>query len=193
MEMNFMEKVMTVLKYMISSFMNIEILLIVLLFFTILFLNVKRDNRIVKIASSLVFFIFFIVILIYKHDYVKQCFGSTLKLLLTYFYFPPIGIYIVGIILTTIFLIFNICSDKFKPLVRKINIVMIAVMYVFYLNVIALLITNNINISDKASVYTNNQVLSFIQVGNLLWLMWGVCVFIYILYKTFKEKDETQD
>ena len=37
MEMNFMEKVMTVLKYMISSFMNIEILLIVLLFFTILF------------------------------------------------------------------------------------------------------------------------------------------------------------
>lgn len=195
MEMNFIEKVMTVLQYMISSFMNIEILLIVLLFFTIVFLNLKRDSRIVKIACSAVFFIFFIVVLCLKFDYVKQCLSSVLKLLLTCFYFPPIGVYMVGIILTTIFLIYNIYSDKFNIIIRRINIVLIGVMYSFYLNVIALLSTNEINISDKASIYTNNQVLSFIQVGNLLWLMWGTCVFIYILYKKFKKKDEeeTQD
>ena len=63
MDLNSFEKIVTIFKYMISSFMNIEILLIILLFFGLIFLNVKRNNLYFKIGAIVSLIIFFITMI----------------------------------------------------------------------------------------------------------------------------------
>ena len=190
MDLNSFEKIITILKYMISSFMNIEVLLIILLFFGLIFLNAKRDNLYVKIATILSFVILFVSIFIYYNKYIGECITKFIKLLLNLFYFPPTGIYFVYMIFVAIVLIVNILYKKIDIIFRRINIVCAGILFLLYSNAIAFILTNKIDVFDKASVYGNNILLSIIQISNLLLVIWVSFMLGYILYMVFKKEDD---
>ena len=51
---------------------------------------------------------------------------------------------------------------------------------------------NNINISDKASVYGNDNILSFIQISDLFLLVWIIFIVGYLLFLLFKKEDKEE-
>lgn len=189
MDLNSFEKIITILKYMISSFMNIEVLLIILLFFGLIFLNAKRDNLYVKIGTVLSLVIFFVTIFIYYNKYIGECVTKFIKLLLNLFYFPPTGIYFVYMIFVALVLIVNLLYKKLDILFRRINIVCSGILFLFYSNAIAFILTNKIDVFDKAAVYGDNILLSIIQISNLLLVIWVAFMVGYILYMVFKKED----
>ena len=191
MDLNSFEKIVTIFKYMISSFMNIEILLIILLFFGLIFLNVKRNNLYFKIGAIVSLIIFFITIFIYYSSYVGECVTKFIKLLLNLFYFPPTGVYFVYMIFVFIVLIINLFYKKIDIIFRRINIVYSGVLFLFYSDAIAFILTNKNNVFDKASVYGDNILLSIIQISNLLLVIWIAFMIGYILYMVFKKEDNT--
>ena len=195
MDMNLFEKIIVVFKNMFSSFMSIEILLIILLFFWLLFLNLKGNNKYYKYykyGSLIVFALFFVGLFIGYFKYVGKCATELIKLLLNLLYFPNIAVYFTYVLLVTVFLIYILISKKVNIIIKRVSIVVTGILYLFYTNVIALMTYNNINISDKASVYGNDIILSFIQISDLLLLIWIIFIIGYILFLLFKKEDKEE-
>ena len=77
-------------------------------------------------------------------------------------------------------------------IIKRIAIVVSGVLYLFYVNVIALITYNGINVSDKAAIYSNDIILSFIQVSNLILLIWIIFIIGYFLFLLFKREDKEE-
>ena len=120
-----------------------------------------------------------------------ECVTKFIKLLLNLFYFPPTGVYFVYMIFVFIVLIINLFYKKIDIIFRRINIVYSGVLFLFYSDAIAFILTNKINVFDKASVYGDNILLSIIQISNLLLVIWIAFMIGYILYMVFKKEDNT--
>ncbi len=192
MEMTLMEKIITIFKYMISSFMSIEVLLIVLLFFGIIFLNIKRNNKYFKIAATTCLILLFIILILFRFDYAADCIVSVIKLLLEFLYFPHTGIYMTEMIIVALLLVYNIFSKKTNTTIRKINIIVFEILYLLYANFLILIATEDIDITDKISLYADNKIISFVQISNLIFLIWLVFICGYNLYQLFKTKDKEE-
>ncbi len=195
MDMSLFEKIVVVFKNMFSSFISIEILLIILLFFGLLFLNLKGDNKYYKYykyGSFIIFALFFVGLFIAYFKYVGKCATELIKVLLNLLYFPNIAVYFTYVLLVTVFLIYILISKKVNIIIKRITIIVTGILYLFYSNVIALIGYNNIDVFDKASVYSNDIVLSFIQISDLILLIWIIFIIGYLLFLLFRREDKEE-
>ena len=195
MDMSLFEKIIVVFKNMFSSFMSIEILLIILLFFGLLFINVRENNKYYKYykyGSLIIFALFFVGLFAGYFKYVGKCATELIKIFLNMLYFPTVALYFTYTLFVTIFLIYILISKKVNIIIKRIAIVVSGVLYLFYVNVIALITYNGINVSDKAAIYSNDTILSFIQVSNLILLIWIIFIIGYFLFLLFKREDKEE-
>ena len=88
MEMTVIDKLTMIFKYIISSFMGIELFLLSLLLFLFTILNIKKNNKIVKIISIIICVGFLIGLMIAYRSYAMESIDSLIRLLLSYLYFP---------------------------------------------------------------------------------------------------------
>ena len=69
MNMNLFEKILTVFKYMFSSFLSIELFILCLLLFLLLVFNLKYKNKYVNIILVVVYISFIGMILVTASSY----------------------------------------------------------------------------------------------------------------------------
>ena len=70
MDLSLIEKIGVILKYIFSSFLSIEMLIVSLLLFFILLFNLKRKNRIVQIVAvgTYIGFLIGIIVIVIMHE-----------------------------------------------------------------------------------------------------------------------------
>lgn len=188
MELTIFDKLAYIFKYITSSFLGIEILILSILLFLFTVLNIKKNNKIVKIASSILCLGFLIGIVISYHNYALYCIDSFIKLFLSYLYFPSMVTYFFMMIITTVALIVTIFSNKMSKSKRIINSATLAILYLSFMCVAALAITNDLDLSVAKELYQNDTLLSFIQVSNLIFSFWVEYTVLYYLYKFLEYK-----
>ena len=168
MEMTIIDKIALMFRYIFSSFMGIELFILSLLLFVFTFLNIKKNNKYVKIASAVLCVLFLLGILITYSSYAIESIDSFIKWLLSYIYFPSMAVYFFVIVFVTIDLILTIFIKKIPDNKKIVNVVAHSILYLCFMSVVSLAITNKLNLSSTASLYTNDTILSFIQVSNLI-------------------------
>lgn len=188
MELTIFDKLAYIFKYITSSFLGIEIFILSILLFLFTVLNIKKDNKIVKISSSILCLGFLIGIVISYHNYALYCIDSFIKLFLSYLYFPSMVTYFFMMIMTTIALIITIFSSRMSKSKRIINSVALSALYLSFMCVAALAITNNLDLSVAKELYQNDTLLSFIQISNLIFSFWVEYTLLYYLYKFLEYK-----
>lgn len=188
MELTIFDKLAYIFKYITSSFLGIEIFILSILLFLFTVLNIKKNNKIVKIGSSILCLGFLIGIVISYHNYALYCIDSFIKLFLSYLYFPSMVTYFFMMIITTVALIITIFSNKMSKSKRIVNSVALAMLYLSFMCVAALAITNNLDLSVAKELYQNDTLLSFIQISNLIFSFWAEYTVLYYLYKFLEYK-----
>lgn len=188
MELTIFDKLAYIFKYITSSFLGIEILILSILLFLFTVLNIKKNNKIVKIVSSILCLGFLIGIVISYHNYALYCIDSFIKLFLSYLYFPSMVTYFFMMIMTTIALIVTILSNRMSKSKRIINSIALASLYLCFMCVAALAISNNLDLSVAKELYQNDTLLSFIQISNLIFSFWVEYTILYYLYKFLEYK-----
>ena len=102
MEATIFDKILNVLKYIFSSFLGIELLLLAFLLFLFTVLNIKKNNKIVKIGSIILCLAFVVGLCIAYHSYAMYCVDSFIKFILSYIYFPSMVMYFFIMIILTL-------------------------------------------------------------------------------------------
>lgn len=188
MEMTVIDKIGLIIKYTFSSFMGIELFLLSLLLFLFTFLNIKKNNKLVKIISSILCMGFLIGIIVTYKSYAIESIDALIKAILSYLYFPSMVVYFFIILFVTIDIIMTIFIDKIPKLKKKVNSVVLSLLYFFFMSVVSLALTNKLDLSSTASLYTNDTILSFIQISNIIFSLWLEYTILYYFYKFLQKK-----
>ena len=188
MEMTIIDKLSLIVKYIFSSFMGIELFLLSLLLFLFTFLNIKRKNKIVKIISAVLCVCFLIAIVVTYKSYAIESIDSFIRALLSYIYFPSMVVYFFVIVFVTIDLVLTIFVEKIPKSKKIVNSITLSILYFCFMAVVSLALTNKLNLNSTASLYTNDTILSFIQVSNLIFTFWFEYTILYYFYKFLEYK-----
>lgn len=188
MELSFFEKFKVIFQYTFSSFLSIEMFMLSLLFFIILTVNLKRKNHFVERLAIGVYIGFLVGILISYTTYVKTCVHSFVKAIMNYFYFPSTVVYFFIIVFVTGMILWTLFSKKMTLFKKIFNYFFFSILYFLFMSFVALAAYDGVDLIDTAKLYQNNTVLCFVQISNLLLLLWIIYTFFYHLFLLFKKK-----
>ena len=172
MEMTIIDKLGLIIKYATSSFMGIELLILSILLFLFTVLNIKKDSKKVKIISTVLCLSFLVGIVVTYRSYAVDSIDGFIKAVLSYLYFPSMVVYFFIMVFVNIDIIITIFSKKMPNLKKVVNSFVLSILYFFFMAVVSLALSNKLDLSSTVSLYTNDTILSFIQVSNLIFFFW---------------------
>lgn len=188
MEMTVIDKIILIFKYIISSFMGVELFLLSLLLFLFTILNIKKNNKLVKIISVILCIGFLIGLMIAYRSYAMESIDSLIQLLLSYLYFPSMVVYFFIIVTTTIAFIITILSKKMAKTKKIVNCIVLSFLYFCFMAIISLATKNSIDLSVMTELYKNDTILSFIQISNIVYFLWIEYTILYYFYNFLEKK-----
>lgn len=159
-DLSLIEKLKIVFKYLMSSFMSVELFIIVLLLFLFLFFNIKHNKKMINIFVPIVILLFIAFMMMGFHEYTKSAIDELLKAIMNYYYFPSMSFYFIIIIFTTIYLIYSVYTDKFDIKKKVFNYIFSFILFVFFVGLFSYIISNNISLSIDYSIYKDKYILS---------------------------------
>lgn len=188
MNLSIIEKMKMISKYVFSSFLSIEMLIITILLFAILVINIKRKNNIIQIISISVYLGFVIGIFISYTAYVQTCIDSFVKQIMNYIYFPSTIIYFFIMIFVTVMILYTLFSKKISIPKKIFNYFIFSILFFFFVSFLSLCSYEMLDMMDTAKLYENNVILSIVQLSNFILLIWLIITGFYHLFLYFKKK-----
>ena len=193
MELGILEKMKIIFDLLFSSFMFLEILLFFLLLFILLVVNIKVKNRIIPVVISVLVFVGIVVFGVLFSPYVFSCIDSFLLKAMEYYYFPSTVIFFFIFLIAVLDFIYTMFSKKLKSFKKIVNYLYVVGTFFFFIVFIGLATVNNIDLGDVVTLYQNKQILSVVQVSNLLFLVWGIVSVFYYLFICFQKKFDKKE
>jgi hypothetical protein len=188
MNLSFLEKVGIVLKHIFSSYLSIEMFIISLLLFFILFINIKRDNFIIQLISISIYMGFVIGIFVTYTSYVRTSINSFVKGIMNYIYFPSTIVYFFIMLFVSIMLIYTLFSKKLTYAKKVVNYAFFSLLFFFFMSFLSLSAVDGVDLINITKLYQNDTILSLVQISNLLLLVWFIITGFYHLYHFYKKK-----
>lgn len=177
-----------IFKYIFSSFLSLETFIISLLLLVILILNQRKNNFITQLVAVSIFLGFIIGIFISYTTYVKTCFDSFVKAVMSYIYFPSTIAYFFIMLFVTLMVLYTLASSKLSNFKKIFNYSFFCTLYFLFMGFLSLSAYDMVDLLDIAALYKNDTILSFVQVSNLLLVIWLLFTGFYHLYLFFKKK-----
>lgn len=188
MDLGLFDKMKIIFQLLFSSFMSIEIVLFFLLLFLLLVFNVKIKNKLVPIILSIFLVIDIIVFCFVFSSYAITCLDSFIMKIMDYYYFPSTIVYFFIFLFMVSVCFITMFSKKMKPMKKVFNYCCSIIVFLLFSMFIVLAVYSKIDFADTVALYQNNQVLTLVQVSNLIVLFWFVVSCFYYLYLFFKKK-----
>lgn len=188
MNLSLVGRLRVIFKYISSSYLSIETLLLSLLLFLILVVNLKRDNKMVQMIGIGIYIGFVIGILISYGSYVKTCFDSFVKAIMNYIYFPSTIVYFFIIIFVTTMILWTLFSKKLPKFKKLVNYLFFSILYYFFMSFISLAAYDGVDLVNTEILYQNDTILSLVQVSNFILLIWLIYTGFYALYRYYIKK-----
>lgn len=188
MNLSLMGKISLIFKYIFSSFLSIEIFMISLLLFVILILNQKKSNLVTQLVAIAIFLGFILGIFISYTTYVKTCLDSFVKAVMSYIYFPSTIAYFFIMLFVTIMMLYTLFSSKLTTFKKIFNYSFFCFLYFLFMGFLSLSAYDMVDLLDIAVLYKNDTILSFVQISNLLLVIWLVYTGFYHLFLYFKRR-----
>ena len=188
MNLSLFEKIGVIFKYTFSSFLSIELFVLSLLVFLVLYINIKRKNQIIQLSSFVLYIGFIIGVFISYTSYVQTCIDSFVKTIMNYIYFPSTIVYFFIMLFVTIVMIYTLLSKKIHLYKKIFNYATFSILYYFFLSFLSLASYDMVDLLDITKLYENDVILSIVQISNLLLVIWLIVTGFYHLYLYFKKK-----
>lgn len=175
---SFLEQMIKLGKLLFSSPIYIGLFLIFFLLFLFQFLNVKRNNLIVKVFVSCLFLGFLLFAILGYHEAILTGLDYMIERLVLNLYFPSLAIYVIVILFSYIIFIGTTLGKRFSTVVKRINTAFFSFLQFLFSLFLIVVITNKIDISSRISMYQSSEVTILLQVSMILFVIWLLALMI---------------
>lgn len=199
--MNIIEK----LQIFMNLITNSELLMgtIVLIALSILlFLNKQIDNKKLFRVVLLINIGAFLIMLFLNSEQLITIYNSIIDKIFMNFYFPSVEVYLFILLFMFVVLFVSIFNIKMKKSYKITNIIAFFSFFYLFLMLVNIIVTNNLNIFDINSIYTNKEAVAILELSTLVYVLWLITLLIisisntvcaYILNKKKKVKQNVGD
>ncbi len=188
MQLHFFDKLKLIFKDSFSSVLHVEIIIIFILLFLFLLFNLKYKRKTVSLflISLLSYFLLSFIIVFHQEFFLAV--REIAKKIVEYFYFSPVPIYFLTILIASFCLIKTMLTKGYTKRHKIISYFLL--MPIFYLFTLFIIECDQakIKMNEITSIYQNELALSCIQISQaILFVYLGSC-FARFLYHYAKDK-----
>lgn len=188
MELSLFEKMKMIFELLFSSFMFLELFILFLLLFLLGVVNIKANNKILPIFLTAIFCVSILGFVIYHSTYVAMCIDTFIMKVMDYYYFPSTVVFFFLFFIAVLIFIYTLFSKKLLLWKKIFNYGIMSIIFLFFSMFVGSANLNHVDLADTVSLYQHDQILSIVQLSNLVFLCWIVVSFFYHLYLFFRRK-----
>ena len=175
-----------------SSLLIISIL--AFLAFLILF-TCKLNRKLIKILYIMFYIGAILLIGVIYYEQILTLIDYLIENIVANLLFPNLAIYVAVLLVINSIVLITIFSNKIKFYVKSINIVCFVISQLFLYLIIDNVIVNNINVYEKLSIYTNQELLVLIELSMQLFVVWILVLLVirfvdYLMSRSINEKSK---
>lgn len=198
-QLTFVEKINVLFKLLFSSPVIIGIFAFSMILMILLFFYSKLNKKILKF----IFIIIYVAIIgfaVFKYgSYFLTSIDSFVTLFMANIYFPIIPVYVIIMLISFVIMIVTLSSKNNHKIVKIINTVFFTFIQMLFALFIYVVESSNIDLSENANLYSNEQTMTLLELGMGLFVIWLlVLIIIFYLKKAdkifkFKKVDDSDD
>lgn len=176
-QLTLLEKLKILLDLILASPFFIFLLIFTILVFVILLDSKNYKKRQVQRYIFGIYLLVFIAVIIKHHSSFLSILDYLMNNVFVIFYFPNIAIYAAMIIIINIIMLKSIFSKKDK-VIRTLNMASYSLIMYLMLLVVYTITTENIDVYNELSMYTNSTILTLVELSNIIFVIWMVLLLI---------------
>jgi hypothetical protein len=158
----------------------------ILIFYIISIKNKKDTNKWIFISI----WILLALILVIKYNVIiLNLFDNLFDNFFKALYFPNLSIYIFILFVTNISLFYSIFNKKIgksNKIINFINTLLTDLLLIFIVDIVQ---TNNINVYDELTIYSNSELLVLLELTSALFTSWILLTLLVSAYRKLKIYD----
>lgn len=188
-EMSLLERIGLVFSLIFSS----PLFLILILGIAIMLVDafvISKKSRTTKIAYIIISIISILILLHNYYDSFFSVLDIIAKNIVTIIYFPSVLEYIIILIVSLIIILISSLSKKTNKVVKFINLSVFAVNMVLFFLILDEISNNNIDLANKVSVYTNQNLMALFESSVIIFSIWIIGLILYKLINKLSHKKE---
>ncbi len=139
--------------------------------------NCLKNKKVTKIISFIIYVGILGTLFYFFHSEILKFLDYFMNNLILFLFFPNLAVYTLVILIINILLITSILSKR-KKVEKHLNVLFFVLFQILFYLIIDNVITNNVNIYQQLSIYTNSNLLTLIQISMYLFLLWLGILFI---------------
>ena len=156
--------------------------LMVLLLLTFMFVNKNIGKVKYFILMSLCLLVSLVVTIVTNSKLLFTTFDNVMNNVFMNIYFPSVEFYIFMIVVMLIFAINAVFNVKVRTAHKINDISMFFITFFLFISFLITVASNNIDIFDKASIYTNQNAIVLLQLSTSVFALWLlISLIIYIV------------
>lgn len=192
-EMSIIEKIKTLIDIILPSPFFLSLLVIGILTAILLIINNKLKSKIVKILIALSYISITLYIFIVYGPSVLQLSDNLIDKVFNAIYFPSIITYFCIILISILLFVRSIIDKKITKIAKIVStLTFIIIMFLFILT-LDTIITNNIDITLKTTVYTNQNLVVLIQTSTTIFAIWILIMIIDFVVTIIYDKENKKE
>lgn len=158
----------------------------ILIFYIISIKNKKDTNKWIFISI----WILLALILVIKYNVIiLNLFDNLFDNFFKALYFPNLSIYIFILFVTNISLFYSIFNKKIEKSNKIINFVNTLLTDLLLIFIVDIVQTNNINVYDELTIYSNSELLVLLELTSALFTSWILLTLLVSAYRKLKIYD----
>lgn len=198
-KVTFLQSIIKVLNLIASIPFFIEILILTAFLLIIMIFFYFRKSKKGKITSLIIYFVTLLLLPISHFSFFVETLDKIVENFISVIYFPSCYVYIATLLITDFSIFRNVIKNtkdtKRGKWYQILNLVYFFLFQFLFFLIIKVVITNNIDIFTRSSLYSNTNLTSLIQISSyLFWIRMGIKLIIFIIDRlskfSFNKKDK---
>lgn len=198
-KVTFLQSIIKVLNLIASIPFFIEILILTAFLLIIMIFFYFRKSKKGKITSLIIYFVTLLLLPISHFSFFVETLDKIVENFIAVIYFPSCYVYIATLLITDFSILRNVIKNtkdtKRGKWYQILNLVYFFVFQFLFFLIIRVVITNNIDIFTRSSLYSNTNLTSLIQISSyLFWIRIGIKLIIFVIDRlskfSFNKKDK---
>lgn len=198
-KVTFLQSIIKVLNLIASIPFFIEILILTAFLLIIMIFFYFRKSKKGKITSLIIYFVTLLLLPISHFSFFVETLDKIVENFISVIYFPSCYVYIATLLITDFSILRNVIKNtkdtKRGKWYQILNLVYFFTFQFLFFLIIRVVITNNIDIFTRSSLYSNTNLTSLIQISSyLFWIRMGIKLIIFIIDRlskfSFNKKDK---
>ena len=191
-DLSFFDRITSIFGIIFSSPFFISLLVIAVLTIILLILSQKLKKFIFKLILGLVYLVIIIYIFVVYGKSFLTIGDSIIDQIFKVIYFPSMVAYFCSLLISIILMIMTIISKSISKIFRFCNACITSILIFLSILVIDTIMKNNIDITEKISIYSNESLMILIQASMSIFAIWiFVLIINFIVNLITKKIDES--